>query len=442
MKLWKPTMPTGILLKKVEEFERIGSLINAPDWLHDEMITPKRVLKMGIRANVGGKPTLLTAIRVHHRNPHPTGARPYKGGIRFHPAVTEELLTVLAMDMTEKCALAGLPFGGAKGGIAFDPTQCTESELRNITEQMVMEMLKDNIPHPDIDVPGPDVGTNPTVMYWMYIKIAEMNHFRNIPNATAVVTGKPIENDGIPGREDATSHGLLIQLKEFIRLAKPIFSNPERPSMVIQGFGNVGFNIARLAEETQFNFKVQAVSDRNTGIYNPKGLAISEVKKWYDTHGGLKGFPNADAVTNEELLELETDILIPAAIENQITKENAGNINAVVISEAANESITPEAYEILHARGIPTIPGIAANVGGVVVSYFEWRRNRGDRKHRVDLDEEKAWVFSELTKIMHSVIQNVWTKSRELSCSLSDAAHILALEIIRDQLRKKHGYTD
>ena len=440
MKRKRQNMPEDILAKKIKEFERIGALINAPPWLHDEMIIPKRVLKMGIRANVGGKPTLLTAIRVHHRNPHPTGARPYKGGTRFHPGVTEDLLTVLAMDMTEKCALAGLPFGGAKGGIAFDPTQCSEAELRNITEQMVMEMLKDNIPHPDIDVPGPDVGTNSTTMYWMYIKIAEMNHFRNIPNATAVVTGKPVEYDGIPGREDATSRGLLIQLNEFRRLAKPRFS--EQPGVTIQGFGNVGYNAARLAGEKEFGFRVEAVSDKDGGICNPKGLDIGKVKQWYDEHGSLKGYPEADEITNTELLERKTDILIPAAIESQITKDNAENIKAVMISEGGNETITPEAHEILYKRGIPVIPGIAANVGGVVVSYFEWRRNRGERKHRVDFDEEKIWVFSELTKIMHGVIQNVWAKSQQLSCSLPDAAHILAMETIRDQLRKKHGYID
>lgn len=435
-------MSTGILAKKIEEFERIGKLINAPGWFYDEMLTPKRVLKMQIRANVGGKPTSLTAIRVLHRNPHPTGARPFKGGTRFHPAVTEELLTVLAMDMTEKCALAGLPFGGAKGGIAFDPSVCSEAELRNITEQMIIEMLQDNIPHPDIDVPGPDVGTNPTVMYWMYIKLADMNRFRNIPNVPAMVTGKPIENDGIPGREDATSHGLLIQLKEFIRLARPAFSDSAHPSLVIQGFGNVGYNTARLAGKKEFDFRVQAVSDKDGGIYNPNGLNIAHVKKWYDERGTLAEFPEGDVVTNKELLELKTDILIPAAIENQITKENADNIKAIMISEGGNETITPEAHQILYARGIPAIPGIAANVGGVVVSYFEWRRNRGDRKHRVDFDDEKEWVYSELSKIMHNVIQNVWTKSQELSCSLSDAAHILAMETIRDQLRKKHSYMD
>src|SRR3989344_7889131 len=186
-------MSEGILAKKTRKIIAIAEKIRAPEWLLGELLTPKRVIIMKVRARIGGKPTFLSPIRVHNLNPYPTGANPYKGGIRFHPGVTQELLTVLAMDMTEKCALAGLPFGGAKGGIAFDPSVCSEAELRNITELMVIEMLKDNIPHPDIDVPGPDVGTSPLIMYWMYVKIAEMNHFRNISNVAATVTGKPVE---------------------------------------------------------------------------------------------------------------------------------------------------------------------------------------------------------------------------------------------------------
>jgi len=227
----------NILEKKIKEIKFFGEKINAPEWLIDELTTVKHVSKMQFRAHINGERKILTAIRVRHRNPHSTGARPYKGGIRYHPGVTEELLTVLAMDMTEKCALAGLPFGGAKGGIAIDPSLCKEAELRDITEKMTMEMLKENIPHPDIDVPGPDMGTDAKVMYWMYNKVAEMNHFRNIPNSTAVVTGKPLEHDGIPGRENATAHGLLIQLKEFIRVTKIHFAHS--PTLAIQGFAMI-----------------------------------------------------------------------------------------------------------------------------------------------------------------------------------------------------------
>jgi len=430
----------GILNKKIERIKEVGKQINAPDWLIDELTIPKRVSKMQFRATVGGKRTLLTAIRVHHRNPHSTGARPYKGGIRYHPDVTEELLTVLAMDMTEKCALAGLPFGGAKGGIAFDPSLCDQHELRSITEKMTMEMLKDNIPHPDIDVPGPDVGTNSTVMYWMYNKIAEMNHFRNIPNSTAVVTGKPIEHDGIPGREDATAHGLLIQLTEYIKQAKPKIS--ATPTLVIQGFGNVGSNLVALSQHNHFDFKVLAVSDEHGAVYNKKGLSPQKLLKWHTAHGNFTGFKDADHLTNDELLTLPCDVLVPAAIENQITTENAHAIGAKIISEGANEAVTHKASKILSEKGVVVIPGIVANVGGVIVSYFEWRMNRGDRKHQVDFIEEKRWVVKELTKIIHKITKDVLAKNKILKCSISDAAHILAMEIIRDQLRMKHNYKD
>ena len=429
-------MPAEILKKKVQEIERIGGLINAPEWLIGELTTPKRVLKMEIRANVGGKPTFLTAIRVHHCNPYATGARPYKGGTRYHPGVTEDLLTVLSMDMTEKCALANLPFGGAKGGIAFDPSQCNESELRDITEKFVMEMLKDGIPDPDIDVPGPDVGTNQMTMYWMYVKIAEMNHFRHIANVAASVTGKPIEDDGLPGREDATSHGLLIQLREFLRITDLRF--PPTPFLVIQGFGNVGSNIVRLSKE--FDFLVKAVSDEHGGIYNPAGLDIKDIFNWYQEKKSFTDYPEADHITNEELLELETDILAPAAIENQITKKNASRVKARMLTEGGNEAITAEAHEILFDRGIPAISGIAANVGGVVMSFEEWAFNRGKRKHYVNYEETRALALAELTKIMHKVIHDVYGKSQDLKCSLSNAAHILAMEIIRDKLKKKHSY--
>jgi len=428
----------SILEKKIAEIRRIGALIQAPEWLIDELITPKRVSKMQFRAKVNNKLTLLTAIRVHHRNPHATGARPYKGGFRYHPKVTEELLTVLAMDMTEKCALAGLPFGGAKGGIAFDPTLCSKNELRDITEKATMEMLKDNFPHPDIDVPGPDVGTNPETMYWMYNTVAEMNQFRNIPNSTAVVTGKPLENDGVPGRADATSHGLLIQLKEYIRLAKPKIS--KQPKLVIQGFGNVGSNLAILSQEKRFNYKVIAISDKTSGIYNPKGLNIKKLVQYHKENNQLKGFPGAKHITNKELLELKTDVLLPAAIENQITSKNADNIQAKIIFEGANEAITPKAHFKLWEKKIAVIPGIVANVGGVVVSYFEWRMNRGEVKHRVNLDEEKKLVYKELRMIMNDIIQNVYKKSKKLKKSIPETAHILAMEIIKDKLSKKRGY--
>jgi len=434
-------MSEGILAKKTRKIIAIAEKIRAPEWLLGELLTPKRVIIMKVRARIGGKPTFLSAIRVHHLNPYPTGANPYKGGIRFHPGVTQELLTVLAMDMTEKCALAGLPFGGAKGGIAFDPAQATELELRRITEGMTFEMLKENIPHPDIDVPGPDVGTDSRVMFWMLNKSAESVYWRAVPNHLATVTGKPLQNGGIPGREEATARGALIQLGRYFELSK-MRAADDAPTLAIQGFGNVGRNVVRLVhEETDFRqYKIVAVSDVRSGIYNKTGLNLPSITRWYEDRGSFLGCPDCDPISNEVLLTLPVDVLIPAAIEEQITPTNASYLQGRLILEGANEAITQDAFPILAHRGIPVIPGVAANSGGVTVSYFEWLKNRGDRPHEVDAERDKLWVTKELGAIMRGVIEKVYARSEALSSSMPDAASIIAMETIQSQLKKKHSY--
>jgi len=429
----------GILQKKIKEIEATAERINAPDWLVDELTTPKRVMKMQIRVQENGETKHYTAIRVHHRNPHATGARPYKGGWRYHPGVNEELLTVLAMDMTDKCALAGLPFGGAKGGMPIDPHSKSRMVLRDITEKATMEMLKGNIPHPDIDAFGPDIGVDQEVMFWIYNKVAEMNHFRNIPNATAVVTGKPLDHDGFPGRESATARGLLMQLKEHIKIAD--IRLPSCPTAVIQGFGNLGSNLVKLSQEKRYALQINAVSDVQGGIYNPRGLDALKLCSWYGKNGSFVDYPDGDRVTNEELLTLQTDVLIPAAIENQITEQNFDRIRAVIVDEGGNAAVTPNAKRGLYNRGIEVIPGIEANPGGVTYSYFEWSHNRGERRHKVDHEKEALWGISELEKIMKNITHSVHAKRLESKCSLPDAAQMLAMEIICDQLRIKHGYS-
>src|SRR3989344_5255744 len=235
---------------KVIRLEEICKFINAPDWLFTELCQPKDRFDFRIRPIIAGKKeNNMRVIRVEHCNPHSTGARPFKGGIRFHPGVTMELMEALALDMTKKCALADLPFGGAKGGIAIDPSQYSTLELRNITELMAEELLQRGALGPDIDVPGPDVGTNSETMFWIYNKVAEINrkNHLNIPNVAAVCTGKPIEYDGCPGREDATSCGGLIVMEEFLKLSNHLNSKIGcRPRIIIQGFGNVGMNLAKL----------------------------------------------------------------------------------------------------------------------------------------------------------------------------------------------------
>src|SRR3989344_608669 len=369
----------GILEEKMGEIKRIGALMGAPDELIQELLHFKRVYELGFRVHVGGKLKHFTTYVVLHKNPYSSGDFPFKGGTRFHPDVTVPLLKVLAMEMTEKCALAELPLGGAKTGMAIDPSAYSEKDLRVIVEKRTEELLKARILHPDYWSPGPDVGTNATIMDWMYRMIADSNLYGASMNAAACVSGKPPESGGIPGREYATGYGLLVQLRRFLELDR--IRLPQTPSLVIQGFGNVGGSVASFAEK--FNFKVLAVSDVGGGIYNPKGLNVQNLKKWYKEKKTLKGFPGGEKVTNSELLALKTDVLIPAALENQIRKDNVHTVKAKILYEGGNNTVTPEAWDALHAHGVRCIPGIAANVGGIVVSFLEWRKNLSDRAHVV-----------------------------------------------------------
>ncbi len=426
----------NMLQERLNQVEKWCGMINAPAWLFDELKLP-RVNQMKIRPIINGQKKPLPLWRVHHINPHLTGMRPYKGGMRFHPDVTQELLQVLAMDMTFKNVLAGLPFGGAKGGIPIDPEQYTELELRDITEKMAEELLKKEFLHPDKDVPGPDMGTNSRTMYWMLAKVSDLASKFGIPNIAASVTGKPLEEDGMPGREEATARGGLIALQQYIELSG-IFSN--KPTLAIQGFGNVGGNMARLAVTQEFNYPVVAVSDKRGGLYAPQGLDVPAVLNWVEEHHTVKGFPSADAISNEELLLLPADVLVPAALENQITARNAPRLQARFVAELANEAITPDAYDILADRNIPALPGIAANAGGVIVSFLEWSRNRGERWHEVNSDLLEKYAEEELGKIMRNVITKLYQRSRQDSRSLYETAHIMALEKLRKKLKTKHGY--
>lgn len=433
-------MSQDVLAQKVAAIQKVCEGMNAPAWLFEELKTPKSVVKRKFRVDIGGTPRVFTVIRVHHVNPFPTGACPYKGGLRFHPAVTEELLTAFAMDMTEKCALAGLPFGGAKGGIALDRNSVSHRELGLVTEKMTEELLKANILDPDIDVPGPDMGTDAEVMFWIYNRVADLNQIsRRIANTTAVVTGKPVEHQGIPGREDATASGLLTQLTKYRDLSGRFKERHPTPTVAIQGFGNVGAHTARLA--AMRDYTVIAVSDVNGGLVNRSGLNVQKVSGWYDEHKTFRDFPEADAIGNSDLLALETDILILAAMEHQITKENAGAVRAWIVVEGANEGVAPDALDILEENDITVIPGIAANVGGVVVSFLEWSTNRGVRRHEVDRISEALWVKQELATIMEKVIRDVHRKSIELSSTLPHAALRLAIERIYARLKWKHRYS-
>lgn len=427
--------------EKLDRLAWICRTINAPDWLFEELSQPKDIFNFRIRPIIKGKKSnTIRVMRVEHCNPHQTGARPFKGGIRFHPGVTVELLEALAFDMTKKCALADLPFGGAKGGIAIDPADYSELELRDIVEKMTEGLLARGALGADIDVPGPDVGTNSKTMFWMYNKVAEKNRDKNMPNVAAVVTGKPIEYDGCPGREDATAQGGVIVLEEFLKLSKNVNGTigTDKPRLVIQGFGNVGANLARLIPRSHFS--ITGISDKNSGLFSPTGLDFESFNKWYIEHGSFKGYPDAKEISNEDLLLLNCEVLVPAAIENQITGTNADNVRAKIVLELANEAITDSGCKILKSRRIPVIPGIVANTGGVVVSFIEWSRNRGYRPHKVDLGKIHGEVEYELGEIMSDITQRTYQKSVEDRLTIDEAADILAVETLKDQLKVKHSY--
>ncbi len=298
---------------------------------------------------------------------------PTKGGIRFHPNLTFEEVKSLAFLMTLKCAVVNLPFGGAKGGVVFDPKQFSQAELERISRGFIREI--NNFIGPDIDIPAPDVSTDSKIMAWMLDEYEKLKG----RHAPATITGKPVALHGSRAREFSTSMGGVYVLEE---LAKKFNMKPQNTKIAVQGFGNVGMNIAKILYER--GYKIIAVSDSKTGIYNEKGLNIHEVIKQKEETGNLtstqfKSKSNKievnKIISNEELLELNTDVLIPAALENQITKKNANNIKAKLILEMANRPITIEADDILLNKKIFVVPDILANSGGVIVSYFEWVQN-------------------------------------------------------------------
>ncbi len=300
---------------------------------------------------------MFTGYRVQHNNV----LGPTKGGIRFHQDVTLDETRALAMWMTWKSALLRLPFGGAKGGVAVDPRQLSIPELRRLSRRYASEITL--IMNPESDIPAPDVGTNPQVMAW----IMDTYSWLRGGSAPAVVTGKPVPLGGSQGRLEATGMGVMFMAREAMKY-KGI--GPQKATVAVQGFGNVGSMSARFMHE--LGSKVVAVSDVYGGIYNPDGLDIPALMEHVKRTGSVVEFPNSEPITNDELLTMECDVLIPAALEGQITEENAPRIRAKIVAEGANGPTTPEADRILDERGVFVVPDILCNAGGVTVSYFEW----------------------------------------------------------------------
>lgn len=323
---------------------------------------------------------------------------PGKGGVRYHPDVTMEEVIALAKLMTWKCALVNIPFGGAKGGVVCNTKELSDSELRRITRRFTTE-LADNI-GPYTDIPAPDLYTNEQTMAWMFDTYDVLHPGKN---NRPVVTGKPVEMGGSYGRFEATGNGVYFVTERF--LSKALIAEQQTVAgakVVIQGFGNVGSVAAQAF--SRHGGKIIAVSDSQGGVFNEAGLDLEEVAVFKKEHGTVVGLPNSMTITNEEILQLECDILIPAALSNQITAENAFNIKAKVVVEAGNSPTTPKADEILSQRGIYLIPDIVANAGGVTVSYFEWVQNQINQQW--DLDE----VNTRLQKQLNLLVDNVFCR--------------------------------
>jgi glutamate dehydrogenase (NAD(P)+) len=319
---------------------------------------PKRELTVNFPVTMDdGHVEVFTGYRVQHN----LSRGPAKGGIRYHQDVTLDEVRALAMWMTWKCAVVNIPYGGGKGGVIVDPKQLSMREVEGLTRRFTTELSP--IIGPDRDIPAPDVNTNAQTMAWI-MDTYSMHQGYTIPG---VVTGKPIAVGGSLGRNEATARGALFTLQQTSRaLNLPL----RDATVVIQGYGNAGSIAATLLADE--GARIVAVSDSTGGIHNPAGLDPAKVSAWKREHGSVVGFPGADEVSNTEILELPCDILVPAALENQITHTNAHRIKAKVVAEAANGPTTPEADEILHDHGVFMIPDILCNAGGVTVSYFEW----------------------------------------------------------------------
>ena len=421
----EPTALTPVGISHTQFQRACAHLKGLKQGLIDFFRYPKRTITVCFPIEMeDGSVRTFHGYRVLHNNV----LGPGKGGIRYHPAVDREEVTALAALMTWKCALAGIPFGGAKGGVACDPKQLSSRELRRITRRFVNE-LGDNI-GPHTDIPAPDMYTNAQTMSWIFDTYDMMHPGRN---NRPVVTGKPLELGGSPGRSEATARGCQIVTDHFISLA----GIPDLPSLqgrriAIQGFGQVGGGVARLMDEA--GARVIAVSDSQGGIESGDSrLDIAAVRAWKGEHGSVVGLPGTRTITNEDLLGLDCDILIPAALGGVIHAGNADRVRARLVVEAANRPITPAADDILTARGIPVIPDILANAGGVTVSYFEWVQNIQNREW--GLGEVEQRLHGIMTRAMETVLERwrrfpspVEGEEPALCTDLRTAALVVAIE--------------
>jgi glutamate dehydrogenase (NAD(P)+) len=387
-------------------FHKAAAMLGLPDRLQDILLTPFRIVKVELVIEDDQK-------RLQHyqgyRVQHNAARGPFKGGLRYHPTVDEEHATALASLMTWKTAVVDIPFGGGKGGINCDPMTMSEAELHDVTRRLV-ERIKEVI-GPTLDIPAPDVNTDARVMGWIMDEYSKYHGF-----SPAVVTGKPLHLFGSAGREEATGRGVMLMLEQALQDRQKPFAGRR---IGIQGYGNVGSNAARLIADK--GAKIVVVGDHAGGVANEEGLNVAELSEWVAEHRTVNGFPGGQAVDKSAVLTWDVEVLIPAALEDVLTKENANDVRASIIVEAANAPTTPEADEIFQKRGILVVPDILANAGGVTVSYFEWAQNIQQFRWHVER------VNEELTNIMRRSYTSVKDVAQEKATDLRTAAFVLAI---------------
>jgi len=402
----------------LEQIERVAPYLEGLEGYVDTLKRPKRALIVDV-------PIVMDDGTIRHfegyRVQHNLSRGPGKGGIRYHPDVDLNEVMALSAWMTIKTAVVNLPFGGAKGGIRVDPRQLSPRELERLTRRYTSEIS--HIIGPQKDIPAPDVGTNPNVMGWIMDTYSSgQGH-----TVTGVVTGKPVHLGGSLGRIKATGRGVFItgqQVAEKIKL--PL----DGAKIAVQGFGNVGSEAAYLFGDSKS--KIVTIQDHTGTIYNPEGIDLAALKTHMETNQGVGGFAGAQVISDEEFWTVDMDILIPAALESQITVERAKNLSAKLVLEGANGPTYPEADDILVERGITVVPDVICNAGGVTVSYFEWVQ---DMSSYFWSEEE---INERLDKLMIQAINDVWHKSSEKECTLRTAAFILGCERIL-KARKERG---
>jgi glutamate dehydrogenase/leucine dehydrogenase len=405
--------PFEVAVKQLDEAAKLAKLDKG---MRDILASPSRVLTVAVPARMDdGEIKVYTGYRSQHNS----ARGPYKGGIRYHPQVTVDEVKALSMWMTWKCAIANIPYGGGKGGIICNPKELSENELERITRRYAYAIA--DIIGPVTDIPAPDVYTGGKEMAWIMDTYSALKGNYLQPD---VITGKPLAIGGSLGRNEATGRGVSITVRE---AAKKLDINLKGAPVAIQGFGNAGQFAANLLAE--MGMKIIAVSDSKGAIHNPDGLNADALRNHKLKNGTVTGFQSARTIADSEILELECTVLVPAALENQITRSNAGNVKAKIVAEAANGPTTPDADDILFGNNILVIPDILANGGGVTVSYFEWLQNL-----RREYWSE-AEVNSRLDSNISSAFNDVYRNHEEFNVNMRKASTLLAINRVVEAMK-------